>query len=653
LIKNPLKTPINIAFLAHVDAGKTTVTEQILFTTGTLKQAGNVDKGTAATDFLPVEKERGISVLASHVSVSYQGVPVNIIDTPGHADFMSEVERALLAVDMVVLLISAADGVQAQTRVLWQILNKLQIPRLILINKVDRPGVELDNVIQEIKTELDAAVFPVQKIENEATDGVKIQSLGLSENDVALEVLAEFDDELLEQFLEGENLNQNKIQSVYSKQLLDAKVFPMLFSVAKTGLGISFVLDEIVGEFSNINESDDSTFSAMVFKISHHPQFGKLAHIRMFSGSLQKKELVFNQRSESEEKVNQIKAIFSDKYQDVSMANNGEILALTGLSDVQVGDVLGKKEVKRKLEFNTTPILTVEVKPKTEQDYIRLSEALMQLDTEDPLLQFVWFKDEKEFHLKINGWIQIEILQQILKQRFDIETDFQMPTVIYKETPKTVTIGYEEYTMPKPCWAVVKFEIKPAERGSGVSYKSQVGVNDILLKYQKEVERTISKALEQGVKGWEVTDVEITLIGGEDHNVHSRAGDFVIATPMAIMNGLKASDTDILEPMMKFILTGSEDILGQVASDMHKMRGVFEPPVFHGDKIRMEGRVPFATAMEYPVQLASRSGGKANIQMQFDGYQKVEDELAVIREFKGISPLDRAKYILKARKALQ
>ena len=648
-----MKTPINIAFLAHVDAGKTTVTEQILFETGAVKQAGNVDKGTAATDFLPTEKERGISVLASHVSVEYKGIPINIIDTPGHADFMSEVERALLAVDMVVLLISAADGVQAQTRVLWHILDKLKIPRLILINKVDRPGVIIENVIHEIKSELSNTTFPIQKIENEGSDEVKVEAIEFVKNNSAVEVLAEFDDDLLEQFLEGESLNTDKLKSVYSQQLVGAKVFPVLFSVAKTGLGIPAVLDEIVQVFSSKKEPSGTELLAIVFKISHHPQFGKLAHIRMFSGSLEKKQLVFNQRAETEEKVNQIKTIFSDKYQDVSVANASEIVALTGLYDVQVGDVLGRKEVERQLVFNTTPILTVEVKPKTEQDYIRLSEALSQLDTEDPLLQFVWFKEEKEFHLKINGWIQIEILQQILEQRFDIDTEFQMPTVIYKETPSEITIGYEEYTMPKPCWAVVEFEIKPGSRGSGVLYKSKVGVNDILLKYQKEVERTIPKALEQGIKGWEVTDVEITLIGGEDHNVHSRAGDFVIATPMAIMNGLKASGTDILEPIMKFVLTGKDEVLGQVVSDMHKMRGIINPVVFNGDKIRVEGRVPFATAMEYPVQLASRSGGKANIQMQFDGYQKVEDELAVNRKFKGISPLDRAKYILKARKALQ
>ncbi|MCK5857501.1 MAG: TetM/TetW/TetO/TetS family tetracycline resistance ribosomal protection protein [Bacteroidales bacterium] len=649
-----MKTPINIAFLAHVDAGKTTVTEQILFQTGVLKSAGNVDKGTTLSDFLEVEKERGISVISSHVSTEYCDVKINIVDTPGHADFISEVERSLLAVDIVVLLISAPDGVQAQTRVLWGTLDRLNIPRIILVNKIERSGVVLNDVLSEIKQELSSNIIPIQEVldaekfeVNYLRDYIKSS---FQQKDHIVECLAEYDDKILDSYLSSSPVGNELLQNVYQKQFMKANIFPVLFAVAKNGFGIQGLLNEIVSHARSENVQNE--LSAVVFKIIHHEKYGKLAYVRLFSGSLTPKEMIFNKTRNLEKKLNQIKTIFSNKYIDLPKAKAGEIVALAGLTEVEVGDVLGHLPLNRKLDFNTTPILTVEVKPITQQDYIQLAEVLAILDMEDPLLQFIWFKEEKEFHLKINGWIQIEILQQILKQRFDIDTDFQMPTVIYKETPAKTSIGYEEYTMPKPCWAVVKFEIKPIKGGSGVVFKSQVGVNDILLKYQKEVERTMSKALEQGVKGWEVTDVEITLIGGEDHNVHSRAGDFVIATPMAIMNGLKESGTDILEPIMKFVLYGTDDILGQVSSDMHKMRGVFEQPVFDGDKFKMEGRVPFATAMEYPVQLASRSGGRASIQMQFDGYQKVEDEFAVIREFKGISPLDRAKYILKARKAL-
>jgi len=655
-----LKSIINIAILAHVDAGKTSLTEQLLFHAGVLKKAGNVDKGTAATDFLKVERDRGISVASSHVSIQHHNLHINIIDTPGHADFMSEVERSLIAVDAVVLIVSAADGVQSQTRVLWRILDKLKIPRLVLINKIDRDAVDVEAVVLDIRNELSDSCVPVQMLEDNVEDGFLITNLHNNldkTNDEAvdgfIEQLLNNDDQLMEAYLDDEQLDRQKLEKVYKHSVSAVKLHPILFSVAKTGFGVEELLNEITYLFSSTKSISEQRFSAIVFNISHHPQFGRLAHLRLFSGELHKKDLVYNQRISESEKVNLIKAAFSDKLQDVANAVAGEIVSVSGLNSVKVGDVLGEVVIDKDFSFSTVPILTVQVKPNSELDYIKLSDALTQLDYEDPLLQFQWFKDEKEFHLKVNGWIQIEIIKQLLLDRFSLETEFLPPSVIYKETPSTNGFGYEEYTMPKPCWAVIKFKIEAGERGSGVRFSSEVGVNDILLKYQKEIERSISLALEQGIKGWEVTDLKITLVGGEDHNIHSRAGDFVVATPMAMMNGLRDIGTDLLEPVMSFVIHGSDDILGQVSSDLLKMRGEFEQPELVDGKMILKGKLPVATSLEYPIQLSSRTGGRGSIQMVFSAYQKVDDDLGVSREFKGISPLDRAKYILKARKAIQ
>ena len=655
-----MKTIINIAILAHVDAGKTTLTEQLLFHTGALKAAGNVDKGTATTDYLQVEKDRGISVASSHVSFVNSGAQINIIDTPGHADFLSEVERSLLAVDAVILLVSAADGVQAQTRVLWRMLEKMNIPRIILVNKLDRAGVLVDQVLNEIHNELDSKCLCTQAIKDEGSDFLSILSYHdyLIKNDFEkvdhfIETLAEYDDDLLEAFLNSQKIEPNKVLKVYHQNIRNATLYPILFSVAKTGMGIPELINEITQVFSGLSSQLENEFSAIVFKISHHPQFGKLSHLRIFSGVLEKKQMVYNQRTGDNEKVNLIKTIFSNNYEDAKLAEGGEIIAVTGLLEARVGDVLGHLSLKSSVDFNTTPILAVQVKPVLSQDYIKLSEALMKLNIEDPLLQFRWFKDENEFHIKINGWIQIEILKQLLRDRFQIDTEFLPPLVIYKETPSINGFAYEEYTMPKPCWAVVKFKIEAGEAGSGVVYKSEVGVNDILLKYQKEVERSIPLALEQGIKGWEVTDLIITLVGGEDHVIHSRAGDFVTATPMGIMKGLQGLGTDLLEPIMKFLIQGPEDILGQVSSDLIQMRGEFDQPELKDGKMILRGKLPVATSLDYPIKLASRTGGRASVQMEFDSYRKVDLELGEVREFKGINPLDRAKYILKARKAIQ
>ncbi len=651
------KSIVNIAILAHVDAGKTSLTEQILYEAGRLKNRGDVNKGTTVSDCLEVERQRGISVMSSQIGFDYKNIHFNIIDTPGHADFISEVERSIIAVDAVVLIVSAADGVQAQTKVLWKILEKYNIPRVIIINKVDRQGIIIENVIDDIKKELSEKIVTIQDVIID-NDQIEIDSVRdynnagiIKQNDEFIESIANISDSILEKYLSAESISDEELQSEYKQSVLKSKLFPIMFTVAKTGIGVANVLNELIELFVSENQ-EENEFSAVVFKVSYNKDYGKLCYLRMFAAELRKKQMVYNQTQDIEEKVNLIKEVFSDKYRDVDIAESGEIVAVTGLASAVVGDVLGKAKLKRNINFDLHAVLKVEVKAKNEADYIKLSEALTVLDIEDPRLNFVWYKDEHEFHLSINGWIQIQILEQILLDRFAIEASFESPKVIYKETPSKNGFGKGDYTMPKPCWAVIKLKIEPLAQGSGVVYSSEISVNDALLKYQKEVERTMPLALEQGIKGWEVTDIKITLVEGTDHVVHSRAGDFAIVTPMALMNGLQDIGTVLLEPIMSFEISAPDSFLGQISGDLHKMRAEFQQPIFNGENVIIKGKIPAATSLEYPVQLASRSGGKASIQMQFCCYNKVDDELGQIREYRGISPLDRSKYILKMRNAI-
>ena len=653
------KPIINIAILAHVDAGKTTITERILYEAGVLRNIGDVNKGTSTSDFLEVEKQRGISVTASLISFDYDNVSFNIIDTPGHADFIAEVERSLLAVDAVVMVISAADGVQAQTKILWTLLNKLNIPRIVVVNKIDRLGVNTADVIDEIRNKLSKNLLLTQSVQGEGSEDVNVTSFvnvlsnnAIDSNNSIVETLAEYDDDLLEKYLQGEDVNSSYLYSIYRDAVSSAKVFPVLFAVAKSGLGINCILKELISNFS-IEEEISNVFSGIIYKVEHRGEYGKLCYVRMFSGEMLKKQNVYNKTQDVYEKINLIKKVFSSKLIDADSCSTGEIVAVTGLLSAAVGDVLGDIEITRVHKIDTQALLTVQVKALDSNDYFKLSEALSVLNIEDPQLRFKWYKDEQEYHLMINGWIQIQILEQILKDRFGIETKFETPQIIYKETPSAIGFGKGVYTMPKPCWAVIKLKIEPGERGSGVVYSSSVGVNNAQLKYQKEVERTISYALEQGIKGWEVTDVIISLIEAEDHVMHSRAGDFAIVTPMAVMNGLKEIGTELLEPILNFEINATDNLLGQISGDLHKMRAVFNQPIFNGSNVVLRGKIPAATSLEYPVQLASRSGGEANIQMSFCCYQKVNSELGVIRDYKGISPLDRSKYILKARNAIR
>lgn len=653
-----MKRPLNIALLAHVDAGKTSITEQLLYHCGAIQKLGFVDKGTSASDSLSVEKERGISVMASHLSLVYNNLHINILDTPGHADFMSEVERSLLAVDLVVLVLSAYQGVQAQTRNIWNLLQKKALPTLLLINKVDKNDFDQNLILKNVHQELTSNALIAQKIEIE--EGIQIESMwdqslmgSLIRNEVFLEKLTEVNDDLLEQYLGDEAVEDDFLKDVYLKSVHQAQIYAVLFSSAKMGFGIEALLKELEVFHSGMILDPSKEFSAIVFKISQHPQLGKLSHLRLFSGSIGRKQMVYNQRLQEEEKVNQIKSVFSQKLNDLEQAWTGDIVAVSGFSQAQLGDVLGRKQVNRNLSFNTVPILTVQVKSINSADYIKLSEALMQLNQEDPLLHFQWFRDSEEFHIKINGQIQLEILQQIFLERFQLEVQFEEPTVIYKETPTKTAYGFDAYTMPKPCWAVLKFKIEPGAPSSGVQYHSEVGVNSISMQYQKEVLRTLPKALEQGLKSWELTDIKITLVEGEDHVVHSRAGDFAIATPMAIMDGLQKSGTTLLEPIMKFVIEAPEEHLGIITSDVILMRGRFEQPEIEEGKMKLVGRFPVSTSLDYPIKLAAKTAGQALMSMSFDSYEKIDDELGVIRAYKGISPLDRSKYILKARKAIQ
>ena len=337
--------------------------------------------------------------------------------------------------------------------------------------------------------------------------------------------------------------------------------------------------------------------------------------------------------------------------EDIIELSAGDIGIVNGMSNIKVGDIIGKPNNKIKNTSLNVALLTVQVKAINKQDYAALANALQELNIEDNALNFKWLKQEQELHINIMGAVQSEILQSILKTRFNIEAEFTEPTIVYKETPSKIAEGYVRYWMPKPCWAILKFKIEPAELGSGVVYKSEVSVNNIEKKYQNEVERTISKALEQGLKAWEVTDIKITLIEGEDHVVHSNPGDFVIATHIGIMNGLKNTGTTLLEPILDFEIIAIEEHLGKITSDLTNMRAEFANPDFDNNNFKLKGIVPASTSINYPIKLSSITGGKGKIRFKFNKYQKCTDEQGQIKEYKGINPLDESKWILHARGA--
>jgi len=645
----------NIALFAHVDAGKTTISEQFLHKSGKIKKLGSVDKGNSQTDFLEVEKERGITVNSTVLTFNWNNTQINLIDTPGHIDFSSETEKAILAIDSAVVIVSAIEGVQAQTENIVNILVKNKIPFLIFINKIDRIGANTEQVVNEIKNELNLSTIQLQEVINEGNDNADITVKWNEENyknyDSLIETIVEQNDELFEQYLDGDIPQFYKLNKVFTEAIKQQNIVPIIYGSAKYGLGIDFLLNSIADYLPNPPIFSDKLF-AVVFKTYHIKAIGKLSAVRIFEGKIKARTEIFNATKNITEKVGIVKNTDIQNQEVIQEFSAGEIAWVQGLKSTEPGDYFGylPKNVTQKKKEKA--LLTVQISPKNESEINALIDAMHILNNEDPDLQFSYLKAEQELHINIRGEIQKEILQAILKTRYNLDVEFTEPTVIYKESPTVACEGYIRYWMPKPCWAIMKFKIEPGERGSGVEYKSLVSVNDIKNQYQNDVKKSIPFALQQGVLGWQVDDIKITLIEGEDHEAHTKSNDFAIATPMGIMEGLTHSESTLLEPILSFKIIAPEEFLGSLISELLKLRAEFNSPEIENDKCKITGEIPLATAINFPIKLSSLTSGKGKIITHFSQYKPCDVSLGKTREYKGISPLDTAKYILKARKAL-
>lgn len=652
-------TPITIGILAHVDAGKTSLTESLLFKTGTTKQPGSVDKGSAITDGLPMEKSRGISIESATVDFTWNQQQFFLVDTPGHVDFSAEVDRALSVLDMVILVVSAKEGVQAHTISLWENIRERQLPVVVFFNKIDRPGVNLEQVFEEFEKDLGAKLFALNQPNLEDPEIPKVTPIedlpNTAEHSVlgkSLENLAEKDEAFLEIYLEGKSTDFKEIRQTANSYIDNNNLVGAVFGSAKMDLGIETLLEEIARHKGNASTFHKAP-AGKVFKVSYTKKFGRLIYLRSYGTTLKSKDQIWSQRLQKEIKINQLYRFELGKIEQVNEANTGEIVCLTASEQLQIGDVLGRENLSLPHDHISESVLSVQVVAQEEKDYQKLGESLEILFNEDPRLEFQWFKDVKEYHIRILGPMQIEILKEKLLNRFGVDAEFLPPQVIYKETPSQSAEGFVRYWMPKPCWAIMTFKVEPLELGSGVRFESKVGVNDISKKYQNEVERAIPKSLEQGIKGWEVTDVGITLLDGSEHTVHSNPGDFILATPMGVMRGLENAGTDLLEPMYAFQIKAHQNFLGSITSDLNQMHAQIDPAVFDGDHVILTGRVSVALAMDYSIKFNASTSGKGRLKLTPDGYAKTETTPDKIRPYNGVSPLDESQWILHMRGAFK
>ena len=633
------KQHISVCLLAHVDAGKTTLSERLLTHTGAIRNPGSVDAGTTHTDTLPVERRRGISVKATCVDFTHADTHFHLIDAPGHVDFSAEIERSLWALDAAVIVVCSVSGVQPQTELLFQALQKENIPVIFFLNKTDRAGADPDGVLGQLRRLLSDRCVDMQDM------------------DCAVETLCDADETLMEAYLMGEEF---PVRENLCRLAREGKVYPVLRGSALHDEGVEELLDAMTDCFSCV--PDVGSLCGVAFAAQQHKTLGRGLWVRLFGGTLENRTAVtlpdgIDPLTGEEKTVSpKITQICDPSGNPVGKLSSGEIGILYGLGDIPIGTVIGSAaSLPRKVEPGSlrTPLITVRAIPEKPEQMTALRQACAILSGEDPLLQVQYIRALDQLHLSVMGTIQLEILEELLLTRFDLKVTFSPPAIIYRETVAQPCEGYVAYLVPKPCWAILKFEIKPAPRGSGVTFRSTVPVRTIPSRSQNQVAQAIPLALNQGRLGWQVTDVEITLVDGGEHKFHTHPLDFIVATPMAIQDGLQKGGNVLLEPILhaRFLLPA--DCVGKVMTDVNTMRGEVLDSFGDGDRVILNALIPVKDSMDYSVTLASQTGGRGAMSVRLHGYRECPMELGATSPRRSVDPLDTSKYILAARSALE
>jgi len=643
-----MKNTRSIGIFAHVDSGKTTLSERLLTIAGAIRKTGSVDHGTAHTDRLDIERRRGISVQAACAPLQWKGARINLIDTPGHSDFAAEIERSMWVLDAAVLLVSGPDGIQPQAELLIKSLRAQSIPTLIFVNKMDRYAAVPGVIIAETQKKLDSRIVPY------------------SDDDALMAFIADNDEKALSDYLDGVVYPRPTLESRFRESFMRAEAFPLFLGSAVTGDGVTALLDAIVSLVQPIDRTEEPA-CGVVFALDSDSSMGRGAYVRMFSGVLKNRDQITlpivresayaRKESTEQRKITQIRDLSVDgRGGDLGVLEASEIGIVFGLGDIAVGQIIGDPALPpRSLAqgYLREPLLMVKVNPETDADRPALQKALGILKAEDPLLDVQYALGEA--HIRVMGNIHLEILLERIRERFGLRVTFSESTIIYHETIREPVEGFCAYLMPKPCWAVIKFLIEPAPRGTGVTYRSEVHVRKIKARYQHQIEQGLANALRQGMMGWPVDDVHITLIDGEDHQFHTHPLDFIIAAPMALMDGLRRAETVLLEPVLELKITLPCEAGGRVMSEIVAMRGeTLETHLTDDDgEMLLVAKVPARSSMDFPTRLAAMTGGRGMLTSRIFGYQECPIESGASCPRAGVNPLDTAKYILAARSALE
>jgi ribosomal protection tetracycline resistance protein len=640
---------LNLGILAHVDAGKTSLTERLLHAAGVIDEIGSVDDGTTQTDSLTLERRRGITIKSAVVSFVIDGVTVNLIDTPGHPDFIAEVERVLDVLDGAVLVVSAVEGVQAQTRVLMRTLQRLGIPTLIFVNKIDRGGAQYEGVLQAITEKLTPVIIAMGSVRDLGARGAEFTPFDAADFEFTArlgEWLADHDDTILAAYVDGKTMvSYRQLRGVLAAQTKRARVNPAFFGSAITGAGIDALIAGIA-ELLPATEADvGGPISGAVFKVERGPAGEKIAYVSMVSGTVATRDrLRFGHANEA--KVTAICVFDRGSAVQCSSLAAGRIGKLWGLDDVQIGDAIGTPPIAVERRHFAPPTLETVVVPRRLADNGALHAALAQLAEQDPLINLRQDDIRQEMFVSLYGEVQKEVIQQTLANDFGVEVEFRETTTICIERPAGAGAAVEY--APNPFIATVGLRIEPAAINSGVEFRLEVEFGSMPLSFHKAVEESVRETLRQGLYGWQVTDCVVAMTDGirYRHWATSTLADHRNLTPLVVMSALKKAGTTVFEPTHRLRLEFPADMLGAVLPLLARLGAVPQTPMIRGAQCQLEGEIGAAQVHALQQALASVTRGEGVLETAFDHYRPVLGRIPT-RPRSDHNPLDRKEYLLR------
>lgn len=616
-----------IGILAHVDGGKTTFSEQLLYHTNSIRNRGRVDHKNSYLDNNEIEKERGITIYSEVARFNKGEDEYFLIDTPGHIDFSPEMERAVSVLDYAVLIVSSVEGVQGHTETIWDILMKYEVPTFIFINKVDREGADISKVVKELKSKLDKNIVYIDT------------KIAEDFNENTLEEIAEKDEELLSVYFDGE-LNKEDLIKKMKRMIKNLEVTPTFSGSALLDKGVVEFIDWF-NELTLSNYDENKNFSGRVFKVRYDQKGNKITFLKALSGSLKTKEVLIYLKDEDEvsEKINELRIYNGNKYELVNEVKAGDIFGISGIKGLESGDGIGVESVD---SYDMIPTLRSKVIYREELNPKDVLSWFKILESEDKSLKVTWDERLKEIHINIMGKVQLEVIKECIKNRFNEEVEFGIPEILYKETLGQTVIGYGHFE-PLGHYSEVHLKMEPGERNSGIIFENKCHADDLTIGNQNLIRTHIFECEHRGIlTGSPITDIKITLLTGRAHNKHTSGGDFREATKRALRQGLESGTNILLEPYYTFKIDVDINLIGRVMTDIQKMSGKFSEPIINGDRATIIGIGPVATFINYGIEFQSFTKGKGGLSLKFHGYEVChnEEEVIEVREYNKNADID-------------